>query len=185
MELTLAKRAIEKKAETKKIRREGNIPAILYSKGKEGVNGIVNGVEFQKALNKLEPNTVSAHVFTLKHEGKSIKAIIKDIQYDITTYKVIHLDFEELHNTIPVTLKVPVVLTNAVECAGVKLGGILRQVVRNVKVRCLPKDIPAQFDLDVGELLLGQTIKLNKIEIPKGVHPISKLNEVAAVVARR
>ncbi len=185
MELTVARRAAGKKAETKQIRREGNIPAVLYSKGEKGQEVTVDGGEFQKILNKIEPGTLSSKVFTLTVDGKPVKAIIKDIQYTVTTYDVIHIDFEQLHEDVPVKLNIPVKFLNAVECAGVKLGGVIRQVIRYVKVICLPKDIPAQFNLDIRDLVIGQSVKLNKIEIPSGVTPITKLNEVVVVIARK
>jgi large subunit ribosomal protein L25 len=185
MELTVSSRQSRKKSETKKIRREGNIPAVIYSKGEKGKEIVVDGNAFLKALNQIEKGTLSSKVFTLKADGKSVKAIIKDIQYAVTSYDIIHLDFEELHEDVPVTLNIPVKFLNVVECAGIKLGGVLRQVVRQVKVRCLPKDIPERFNLDVRDLALGQSIKLNKLQIPSGVRPIIDLNEVAVVIAKK
>ncbi len=185
MELTVAGRQSGKKAETNKIRREGNIPAVLYSKGEKGKDVVVNGNEFLKSLNQIEKGTLSSQVFTLKLDGKPVRAIVKDIQYAVTSYDILHLDFEELHEDVPVTLNIPIKFLNAVECAGVKLGGVLRQVIRQVKVRCLPKDIPDRFNLDVRDLLMGQSLRLKKLEIPSGVKPVIDLNEVAVVVAKK
>ncbi|MCH9627805.1 MAG: 50S ribosomal protein L25 [Chlamydiales bacterium] len=185
MELTLTKRQAGKKSETNKIRREGNILAVLYSKGKKGEDVVVDGNAFKKILNKIESGTLSSKVFTLQVDGKPIQAIIKDIQYHVTTYEPLHIDFAELHEGSPVTLNIPVKLTGVVECAGVKLGGVLRQVIRHVQVRCLPKDIPDHFSLDVRHLLTGQSVRLNKISIPSAVRPVINLNEVAAVVGKR
>lgn len=185
MELTLTPRKAGKKSEIRKIRSAGNIPAILYSKGEKGQEFTVDGIAFKKILKTIVPGTLSSKVFTLQIEGKSTRAIIKDIQYAITTYEPLHIDFEELHENIPVTINIPVKLANTVECAGVKLGGVIRQNIRYVKVCCLPKDIPDQFDLDVGDMLLGQSRKLNKLKIPSEIRPITNLNEVAAVISRK
>lgn len=185
MELTVASRTAGKKAETKKIRREGNIPAILYSKGEKGQDVVVNGIDFKKVMNKVEQGTLSSVVFDLTVDGKKVKAIVKDIQYAVTTYDILHIDFAQLHDKVPVTLNIPLKFLNAVECAGVKLGGVLRQVIRHVKVTCLPKDIPARFNLDVRDLVMGQSVKLSALEIPAGVKPITRLNEVAVVVAKK
>ncbi len=100
-------------------------------------------------------------------------------------YSVIHLDFEELHSDVPVTVKVPIEMTGVVDCIGVKLGGILRQVIRHVKVRCLPKDIPSCFYLDVKSLDLRQSRRLNDLEIPETLRPLVDLNEVAVLIAKR
>ncbi len=185
MELTVAARTAGKKSEAKKIRREGNIPAVLYSKGEKGKEVIVDGNAFKKGLNKIKKGTLSSKVFTLTVDGKKVKAIIKDIQYAVTTYNILHIDFEELHKDAPVTLNIPLTFTNAIECAGVKLGGVLRQVIRHVKVRCSPNDIPDQFSIDVRDLVVGQSVRLNKLKIPKGVTPVIDLKEVAVLVAKK
>ncbi len=185
MELNVTGRVTGKKSEIKNIRREGNIPAVFYSKGEKGKEIIVDGTEFQKVINKTEKGTLSSTVFNLKLDGKSIKAIVKDIQYAVTTYNVLHIDFAELHDDVPVTLNIPIKFLNAVECAGVKLGGVLRQVVRYVKVCCLPKDIPDRFNLDVRDLVMGQSLKLSTVKMPSGVTPITNMNEIAVIVAKK
>lgn len=184
MELNVATRSA-KKSETKKLRREGKIPAILYSKGEKGREIVIDGVTFKKILNTTPTGTLSSKIFSLKGMGKTLRAIVKEIQYNITTYDVIHLDLEELHDNVPVTLNIPLVCVNTVDCVGVKLGGVIRQVIRQVRVTCLPKDIPSQFELDVRDMNLGQTKRLNTLEIPKEIRPAVDLKEVAVVIARK
>lgn len=185
MKLTVANRTAGKKSEIKNIRREGNIPAVLYSQGKKGKEFVVDGAEFRKFLNTLEPGTLSSKIFTLEIGGKAARAIIKDIQYDVTTYNIMHLDFAELHEEVEVTLNIPVKCINAVVCTGVKEGGVLRQVIRQMKVNCLPKNIPSHFELDVQNLGLGQALKLKDISIPDNVRPVVELKQIAVIVARR
>lgn len=185
MELTVAKRTAGKKSETNKIRREGNIPAVLYSKGEKGQEIAIEGVAFQKVLNKIVKGTLSSKIFTLKSGKQAHKAVVKDIQYNITTYDVIHIDFEELHDDLPVTLNIPVRLMNAVECIGVKLGGVLRQVLRHVRVECLPKHIPEDFQIDVRDLALGHSIKLSTLTIPSHVRLITDPNQALVTIARK
>lgn len=185
MELTLAKREGIKKSDTKKIRREGNIPAIIYSQGKEGNVMVVDGPAMKKVLKKIVPGTLATTVFTLQGEGQGKKAVVKDIQYNITTYDVIHLDFVELMDKVPVEVKVPVMLVGVNECAGVKQGGFLRQVIRAFKVRCLPKDIPSFIEVDVKDLGMLAAIKLADVKIPNNVRPLIDLNEVVVVVGKQ
>ena len=185
MEFVVTTRAPLGKSEAKKIRRAGNVPAILYSRGEKGKDIVVDGAEFKKMLNTIDKGTLSSKIFILKHDGEKIRAILKDLQYDVTTYNVVHLDFNELHDKDPITLNIPIKCINIVDCVGVKLGGAVRQVIRYLRVRCLPKVIPSHFELDVRELNLGQILRLADIEIPSGVRPITNLKEVAVVVARR
>lgn len=184
MKLTVAKRS-GKKSETNQLRREGKIPAILYSKGQKGVEIVLDAVAFKKILNTTPTGTLSSKIFELEGLGMKVRALVKDIQYNITTYDVIHLDLEELHEDEPVTLNIPLICTNTVDCIGVKLGGVIRQVIRQVRVTCLPKDIPEQFELDVREMNLGQMKRLSDLAIPAGVRPTINLNEAAVVIARK
>ena len=185
MELKASPRAGNNKTSSKVIRREGNIPAILYAQGKEGENIAVGAIEFKKILNKIVPGTLSTTIFHLDLGGKKRKAVLKEIQYNITTYDVSHLDFIELIDNVPVELKVPIQCTNVMDCVGVKLGGSVRQVVRTVKVRCLPKDIPAAFEVDVRDMNVGQEKKLSEIAMPHGVQPLMDTNTVAVAIAKK
>ncbi|MBJ7449987.1 MAG: 50S ribosomal protein L25/general stress protein Ctc [Parachlamydiales bacterium] len=185
MELTTFKRSRAKKCEVNVIRREGNIPAVLYSKGQAGENIAVNGSEFKAILRKVKPGCLSTTIFDLQIDGKNCRAILKDIQYCITDYEVIHLDFEELFDDVKVNVNVPIQCTGLLDCVGVKLGGVPRQVIRSMKVNCYPKDIPSEFLLDVKELGIKQTKRLADIAVPENVRPIANMNEVAIVIAKR
>lgn len=186
MKLKLFKRTETKKSANNSIRREGNIPAAIYVRGKATESVYVNGAEFSALMRSILPGRLSTTVFSLVDEnGKAHKAILKEIQYAPTSYAVRHLDFEELFDDMKVNVKVPIECIGAVDCAGIKLGGFLRQVIRHVRVRCLPKDIPTVFNLDVRSLGLFEKKRLSDIEIPNTVRPLADLNEVAVLVSKR
>lgn len=185
MKLTVSKRAEVKKSATKKIRREGDIPAVLYSSGRPSELLSANGVEFDAILREMKPGHLPTTIFSLKFGKEERRAILKDIQYHLTTYKVSHLDFEELAEGVKVTVKVPILCTGVAESVGIKLGGFLRQVIRYVKVECLPKHIPSEFLVDVRDLAVGQSQRLSDIEMPEGVRPLANLEEVVVVIAKR
>lgn len=186
MKLNITKRLSHKKSDSKKIREEGNIPAIVYVRGKESESIIVNGAEFSAHLRKVESGHLSTTVFELSQEGnKSRKTILKDIHYDPVSYNVIHLDFEELLDNVQVNIKVPIECVGAADCTGVKLGGIIRQVIRHLRVRCFPKDMPTAFRLDIRSLGLWEAKRLSDIELPPTVRPLADLNEVAVTIAKR
>ncbi|MBI3236630.1 MAG: 50S ribosomal protein L25 [Chlamydiales bacterium] len=146
---------------------------------------MVDGAEFSAILRGVLPGRLPTTVFTLNDGKKEKKAIIKDIQYHLTTYRVSHIDFEELLENIPVSVKVPVNCVGVAECAGVKLGGFLRQIVRHVKFECLPGQIPAEFLVNVADLGIRQTKRLKDIAMPQGVRPLVAPNEVIVVIAKR
>ena len=121
------------KGDSKRIRREGNIPAILYGNDKVGQPVTLVGEEIQTILRKMKPGLLATTVFELDDGHKRHKAIVKDVQYHFATYAIEHIDFALLADNKPVNVKVPIVLTGLGECVGVKLGGFVRQVVRTLK----------------------------------------------------
>lgn len=186
MKLTVMPRTAQKKSETNKLRREGFIPAVIYHKGKAGEPVYVPSLEMSAFLRSVQPGRLPTSIFKLiDSKGKERRAIIKDIQYNIINYEVVHLDFEELHDDVPVNVKVPIECVGSADCAGIKLGGVLRQVIRHVKVRCYPKDIPTYFTLDIKDLALKQSKRLADIEMPNTVRPLTGLKEVVAVIVKR
>ncbi|MGE3535520.1 MAG: 50S ribosomal protein L25/general stress protein Ctc, partial [Parachlamydiales bacterium] len=175
----------EKKADIKQIRRVGNIPAFIYSSSTKPEKLFIDGTEFAAILRGVLPGQLPTTVFTLNDGKKERRAIIKDIQYHLTTYRVSHIDFEELLDNVPVSVKVPVNCTGIVDCVGIKLGGFLRQVTRHVKVECLPKHIPSEFIIDVRDLGIRQSKRLKDIAMPQGVRPLASTDEVIVVIAKR
>lgn len=185
MKLAVKNRVGEKKKDIKEIRREGNIPAIIYSSKSQPEKLIVTGPEFNAILREMKPGQLPTTIFALSDGKKERRAIIKDIQYHLTTYNVSHIDFEELVDNVPVSVKVPVNCIGVGDCVGIKLGGFLRQVVRHVKVECLPKNIPAEFLVDVKDLGIRQSKRLKDLAMPNGVRPLAKPEEVVVVIAKR
>lgn len=185
MKLSVFKRTVGKKGETKQLRRTGKIPANLYGREKEPEAIYVNGEEIGAVLRNMKPGLLPTTVFELTGDNKKFKAIVKEIQYHVATYDVEHIDFVILSDKIPVTVNVPIQVLGMAECVGVKLGGFVRQVIRSLKVTCLPKDIPQEFTVDVRELNIAQSKRLSDISIPAGVKPVGRMNEVAVVVAKR
>ena len=185
MKLTATVRTSTKKSDTKQLRREGKIPAILYSVGKPNVQLIINRDEMEAVLRQMKQGHLGTTVFHVKIDGKEKSVIIKDIQYQLTTYNISHIDFEELFDDVPVSVKVPIQCIGIADCVGVKMGGFLRQVIRHLKVECLPPHLPENFSIDVRDLGIKQSKRLSDMVIPKGVKPLAKMDEVVAVVSKR
>jgi len=181
----MTKRLTSKRSENNRVRREGNIPANLYSPGTPNEMISVDGVEFSEIIRKMISGRLATTKFTLVDGSQEVPAIIKEIQYHPTSYQVLHLDFERMSPKVPVTVNIPIEFSGVAECVGIKLGGFLRTVLRSVKVSCLPDMIPEVFTMDVRELSMGQSLRLSSIEMPKGVKPLTSLKEVAVVIAKR
>ncbi|MGK5594663.1 MAG: 50S ribosomal protein L25/general stress protein Ctc [Parachlamydiaceae bacterium] len=185
MELQVSKRDATRKCEAKRLRREGQIPAVIYNRNQPGDAVSIDGEIFGAFLRKVKPGHLPTTIFTLNDGKGERRAILKDIQYHPTSYSVIHLDFEELVDGVSVNVKVPVEFTGVVDSAGIKLGGVLRPVLRHVKVNCLPKDIPTHFTLDVKEMSISENKKVRDLEIPNNVRSLVNDNQVIVVIAKR
>lgn len=186
MKLSVFKREGNAKSVIHKIRRQGDIPGVIYGPKIDSKKVYFKGSEFEAILRDLKPGSLGATLFTLEMEGQTYKAVVKDIQYFLTKDKVSHIDFQQAIEDAPITVNVPIELKGAMQCLGVKLGGVLRAVIRSLKVKCLPKNIPQKFVLNVKSLAIGQSLRLSDLEIPEGVSPLTKrMEEVAVVVAKR
>jgi large subunit ribosomal protein L25 len=186
MKLQTIQRTASKKSEANQLRRENFIPAVLYVKGKAGETLAVNQAEFNAYLRHIKPGHLPTTVFTLVDKnGTERRVLVKEIQYTVTNYAIRHLDFEELLDDVKVSVKIPIECTGLADCVGVKLGGVLRQVIRHLRIECFPPHLPTAFQLDIRELGLKQSKRLSDLDIPDTVRPLMNLNEVVAVIVKR
>ena len=185
MELMVFKRNADKKSEKKVIRRTNDIPAVVYGNSVTNENMFVKGAQIEEALRNIPEGRLSTQVFTLVEDNNKFKALVKEIQYHSTTYKIMHIDFYKIDEKKLFNVKVPIECLGAANCVGIKLGGALRRVIRKLKVRCLLKDMPQTFNLDVSKMEVGHAKKLSEIEIPKNVQPLAQMNEIAVTIAKR
>jgi large subunit ribosomal protein L25 len=185
MKLNVSKRAGENKSELTKLRYEGDIPAVVYKPGQPSEKVTVKGSDFAAVIRGLKKGYLPTTIFEMEVDGKSRRAIVKDIQYHPTTYRILHLDFQMLEDKTEVEVRVPVTFEGVAECVGVKLGGFVRQVIHHVKVRCLPKDIPAEFTLDIRGLSIGEAKRVGDIAIGEAVRSLVPKKEIIVVIAKR
>lgn len=147
------------KSGTRKNRKEGNIPGVFYSKNNKPIH--INVAD--KAINPLV-FTSKTHLISLELEGHGeYECIIKDIQFDPVTDKVIHFDLLGLTKGEKITLEVPVQLLGT--AIGVKEGGIIQHVMHKIEVECLPRNIPEHIVVDVSGLKLGDSIHISDLKL--------------------
>ncbi|MEM8727494.1 MAG: 50S ribosomal protein L25 [Chlamydiota bacterium] len=185
MKLTVSERTGKTKSELTKLRYRGDIPAAVYSQGKPCNKITVKGSEFEAVLRKLPKGYLPTTVFELDIDGRTKKAVVKDIQYHPTTYRILHLDFLILEPQVTVGVKVPINCVGEADCVGVKLGGFVRPIKRHVDVRCLPDDIPTDFRIDIKGLEIGQSKRVADIEVAETVRLLAKPKEILVVIAKR
>ena len=140
------------------LRKDGFVPGVYYSKGKEQINFTVEAITLNKYVYTAETN-----VLQLTFEGEEpLSAIIKDIQFDPVTDKVVHIDLLGL--TLGQVLQLEIPLSFVGSAIGVKEGGILQEQLHKLDVECLPRHIPQNLEIDVSELALGDSIHVSDLE---------------------
>ena len=151
------------KTAVKRLRGGGNIPAIVYGKENGSFPLILNSKDFRTVLRHLAGKKV---LFELKirDNDKTIKkrVILKEIQRDLTRDIILHLDFHEVTLGKLIEVNVPITLTG--ESAGVKEGGILDQVLREIKIEILPSHIPEEIKIDISSLKIGDSFYVKDLK---------------------
>ena len=171
LEVTLRENA--GKSGARKTRNEGNVPGVLYGKGIGSVSITVNPAALKQALST-EAGENTLLDINYKDGEKSISrlSILSAAQYDFLTNKPLHFDFHALDVNKKITVNVPVKISG--KSKGVKEGGILEEILREIPVECLPKDIPNSFEVDVTDLDVGHSIH---VEILKTSDAITILKD--------
>jgi large subunit ribosomal protein L25 len=164
------------------LRRQGLIPAIFYGKGQTNLHLTLD----PKALEKVTTTDRGMNaILTLQVEGKGdFNVLLRDYQAHPLKRNFLHADFQWVDLKKKIEVAVPVHLTGKAE--GVKEGGILDQVTREIKVFCFPTNIPKEIQVDVSALKIGQNLHLSDVKFPEGVESAEKTNvTVASIVATR
>lgn len=185
MKLTAEKRTATSKGELAKIRRAGDIPAVLYSLNEKNRYLTIKGKEFDGSWKTVPHGRLSTTVYSLQVEEEVFQVIVKEIQYHPITYKIIHLDFLVLEENKFVKVNIPVRIIGIEECVGIKLGGFLRKMRHHIPVRCLARNIPKEFVIDIEDMKIRSTKKGKDLLLPSGVELQISPNDVIVGIGKR
>ena len=171
------------KGASRRLRREGVIPAVVYGADKDAVSITLNHNE---VLTQFRNDEVYSSIVTVTIDGKAESAILRDVQRHPFKPLITHLDFLRVKAGEKLKSAVPVVLLNAETAVGVKAGGILTHALTAIEVECLPKDLPHAIEVDIAALEVGAHITVADIKAPKGVEILTHAeDQVAGIVAPR
>lgn len=162
MEATLQaeKREGRGKNEARRLRANGQIPAVLY--GAEKDKAVEIAVDPKTLLRILHSESGVNTLIGLQLDGGNTRVLVKEYQLDPIDHKLLHADFYQVAMDKAITITVPIVLRG--EAKGVKQqGGIVDFVHREIEIECLPGDIPENISIDVSELLLNQGVRVRDI----------------------
>ena len=165
-------------APSRRLRREGFVPGVIYGSGEPRAFS-VGERELRHALAG-EHGTHAILDVVIEGAKKEHHAVLKDYQLDPIRSTLLHVDLHEVRLDRPIQAQVSVELVG--EPAGVKVGGLLSQVVREITVEALPMSMPDRFEIDVSALEIGDSVRISEIAVPEGATFIDDDETVVASV---
>jgi len=155
------------KGASRRLRHEGKVPAIIYGAGRPPRS---LAFDHNKVIRQLENESFYSSILSIQVNEKSQAAIVKDIQRHPSKPKIMHMDFQRIVEDEKIKMNVPIHYVNAEEADGVKSeGGSVSQLITDVEVSCLPKDLPEYFEVDILNLGLNEMLYISDIKLPEGV----------------
>ena len=180
-ELNAQSRTVQGSGASRRLRRAGKVPGVVYGGPATAVAIEVDHNELILALRK---EAFHASVINLKLDGKAETVVLRDVQMHPYKALVLHADFQRVDATHAIHQKVPLHFVNGDLAPGVKLGGGKVTVTMNeVDVTCLPQDLPAFVEVDLKDLQAGATIHVSQLVLPKGVKPVVHGSDDPVVVS--
>jgi len=149
----------------RRLRLENKVPAVLYHSGVEGTSLSVEKNELYKALK------TGQFIFEIKVGDKEQFVLVKEVQYHPVTDEIIHVDFQQVKEDQKISLEVP--LRTEGESEGVKLGGILVQLLNVVTINCKPSNVPEALSVDVSDLEMNSSLFVKDIILPDDVEMVT------------
>lgn len=170
--LKAEKRSKSSKGELNDLRKSGFVPGVFYAKDQDNFTISMHENQLRKIV-----YTSEAHIVNLDLEGESHRCILKDIQFDPLTDKMVHFDLQGITAGQVMQIQVPVVFVGSSK--GVKEGGILEHHVTKLEIECLPKHLPDNIEVEISNLSIGDSITVGDLEIEN----IKILNNSETLVA--
>ncbi|MBI4845370.1 MAG: 50S ribosomal protein L25 [Candidatus Omnitrophica bacterium] len=170
------------KAVAKKLRSKGEIPAVVNAKNEAPIHITTDRRDFIKLLHKQGENVIID--LKLKGEGQELEktAIIKEIQYDNLKGGIFHIDFQQIKLTDKIRMHVRLMVRGDSEAPGVKAGGIMEHVLREVEIECLPTNMPKELIVDVSSMEIGNMIHIKDLVVGEGITIINDPGQTVIVV---
>jgi large subunit ribosomal protein L25 len=155
------------RTDSRRLRKAGKVPAIMYGGG-EAPEALV--LDHNALKNQMSREAFYTSILTLKIGPKSQQVVVKGVERHPARPQVMHLDFQRVREDVEITLNVPIHFTGELEAKGVKdQGGVVDHLMTDVEVRCLPRYLPEFLTIDVTNLELNQIYHLSDIKLPEGV----------------
>jgi large subunit ribosomal protein L25 len=183
IEVTAQKRELQGTGASRRLRRVGKVPGIVYG----GDRGPVNiELDHKDLYHNLSREAFHASILTLNLDGQAEQVLLRAFNMHPFKARVQHVDFQRVSKDKKIHMKVPLHFINADVSPGVKeQGGVANHVLNDLDITCLPDDLPEFIEVDLGSLTVGNSIHVRDLALPKGVEPVLHRSEnpvVATVI---
>lgn len=176
IELKVSPREKLTKGGLNKARRSGKIPAQLYGKETAPMSVFLEGQDFIDVAKHI----TESMIIDLNLDGKKYPALMKEIQRETLSSKIVHIDFNIIERGQKLHVKVPLHLVGIAK--GVREGGILEHAIHEIEVECEPDALPEKLEVDISGLEANHALHLRDISIPNGVKLLTGLETVIAII---
>jgi ribosomal protein L25, Ctc-form len=155
------------KGASRRLRREGKVPAVLYGGHKDAASVTM---DHNDLFHHLENEAFYSHILTIKVDGKTEQAVLKDLQRHPVKPIIMHVDFQRVSASEKIRMHVPLHFVGGDAAPGVKIGGgIVTHNMNEVEVSCLPKDLPEFIEVDLSNCALNHSIHMSELKLGAGV----------------
>ncbi len=155
------------KGASRRLRRDGKLPGIVYGTDKEA-NMIT--LQHNAVMHNLEHEAFYSHILSLKIGNETESVVLKDLQRHPYKRSLLHIDLLRVDANEELTMRIPLHYINEEKCTGVKNeGGVISHLMSDMEIVCLPKNLPEYIEVDMLEVKLGDTVHLTDLKLPEGV----------------
>ena len=165
--LNASNREVEGKSSSRKLRRNGSVPAVVYGGEKDPIRISILEKDIAKAS---EIPGFATQILNINISGEEQNVILKELQRHPATQRVLHADLQRVDPDTKISISVPVRFLNEENCMGVKMhGGAISRLINNIDITCLASNLPEYLEVDVADLDVGDSIFLSALNLPDGV----------------
>jgi large subunit ribosomal protein L25 len=169
-EINASQRKVQGTGASRRLRRAGRVPGILYG----GDAGAVNiELDHKELLRNLHNEKFHASILTLKLDGGAEQVLLRAFNMHPVKSQVQHVDFQRVSKDKKIHMEVPLHFVNAANSPGVKeQAGVVTHVLNELDIECFPDDLPEYIEVDLGGIAVGKSIHARELTLPKGVHAL-------------
>jgi large subunit ribosomal protein L25 len=160
------------KGASRRLRKAGDIPAIIYGGNKDAASLAISSNTIEHLL---EDESVFTSIIDINIDGSVEQGILKDAQRHPAKNVITHIDLQRVDDTTAITTRVPLVFVGASDNKYIRLGAVVNQFINMVEVKCLPKDLPNSIEVDISSIKIGQGLRLTDLPVGDNV-TITALN---------